>query len=187
MKYRGHLGLFTFLFVFTCLFSNCKKGDAGPAGDRGPTGPQGPKGDTGTANVIYSAWLDVVFLPDTILTGTVVDTIGYYADVTAAKLTSAILSSGEMKIYMNSGTAATPDVFALPYFDTYTGIHVTPEFMLQRIHLYSNVNVSTTTISGSKRLQYRYILIPGSVNGRMAHSIDWKDYNKVRDYLQIKD
>ncbi len=48
------------LFLFSLLFfiSCNKEGTIGPKGDTGDTGPAGPKGDTGTANVIYSGWMD---------------------------------------------------------------------------------------------------------------------------------
>ncbi|MDQ6845768.1 MAG: collagen-like protein, partial [Bacteroidota bacterium] len=119
------------LFLITIVFANCKKGDTGPAGPAGangangatgPTGPQGPKGDTGTANVIYSPWLDVAFLADTVHNGTIIDTLGYYAHIAAAKLDTNILARGEMKVYLNLGSAATPHVVPLPYFDIYTNV-----------------------------------------------------------------
>jgi hypothetical protein len=190
MKLDSCLRPLAYLLVISLLFANCKKGDVGPAGPTGPAGPsgsQGLKGDTGTANVIYSGWLDVAYQPDTIHIGTAIDTIGFYGNITATKLTNAILSGGELKVYMNAGTSANPDVFILPYLDPYSGIHVTPEFFVQRIYLYSNANVSTVTQNALKYLQYRYILIPGGVNARMAHPVDWSDYNKVKIYLGLKD
>ncbi len=50
--------------VIAIMASCSKEGDVGPQGPQGPTGAnganglQGPKGDTGTANVIYSNWID---------------------------------------------------------------------------------------------------------------------------------
>src|SRR5829696_3128642 len=89
---------FLVLTVVTLLSTGCsKEGPAGPAGAQGPqgqAGPQGPKGDTGTANVIYSNWLDVKFDADTVHNGNVVDTVGFSADINAPKLTNAILSGG---------------------------------------------------------------------------------------------
>jgi len=190
MKAKPFLTVFSSLLLITLIFTQCKKGDtgpAGPAGATGPAGPAGPKGDTGTTNVIYSAWLDVLYAADTVHNGALIDTVGYYANITATKLTSAILSGGEMKVYMNLGTSTTPDVAPLPYFDVYTNISVTPEFLLQKIFLYSDVNASTVTVSGQKYLQYRYILIPGNQGARMAKSIDWNDYNKVKAFLGLKD
>jgi hypothetical protein len=188
MKTKTCLTLFTSLLLIALVFTQCKKGDVGPAGATGPAGPQGPKGDTGTANVIYSAWLDVAFTADTVHNGSVIDTIGYFANITANKLTSAILSGGEMKVYLNLGTAANPDVVPLPFFDVYSGISVTPDFLPQRIFLYSNADASTVPQSGQKFLQYRYILIPGSVpSGRLLKPVDLNKYNEVKAFYGLPD
>jgi hypothetical protein len=194
MRTKPFLTVFALLLVISVIFTQCSKdgeagpaGPAGPAGATGPAGPTGPKGDTGTANVIYSAWLDVTYAPDTIHNGSIIDTVGFYANITATKLTSAIINSGEMKVYMNFGTTASPDVVPLPYFDVYSLISITPDFLVQRIFLYSNANASTVTQGGQKYLQYRYILIPGTVSGRLSKPIDWNDYNKVKAYLGLTD
>ena len=194
MKARPFLTVFSLLAATALIFTQCKKGDAGPAGPAGPagsagaTGPQGPKGDTGTANVIYSAWLDVTYVVDTVHNGNVIDTLGYHADITANKLTSSIIDRGEIKVYMNWGTTANPDVAPLPILDVFfTGLIINPEFLVQKITLFANLNASTFTQSGQKFLQYRYILIPGSVAGRYAKPIDWNDYNKVKAYLGLTD
>ncbi|MCW3110497.1 MAG: hypothetical protein JWQ09_5003 [Segetibacter sp.] len=193
MRPKPDLKLLAVLLAISLLFTHCKKGDTGPTGPAGNTGatgaagPQGPKGDTGTANVIYSGWLDVSYKPDTLHIGTAIDTIGYYSDIPAAKLSSAIISGGEMKVYINIGTAISPDVFPLPYFNVYSGLNIGPEYFLQRIHLYSNANASTYSQNGSKLLQYRYVLIPGNIGGRVAQTIDWNDYKKVKVYLGLKD
>ena len=194
MKTKTFLTLFISLLVITLISTHCKKGDTGPAGATGPAGPAGPqgppgaKGDTGTANVIYSAWLDVGYTADTVHNGAIIDTIGYYANITASKLTNTILTSGEMKVYLNLGTTATPDVVPLPYFDVYSGISVTVDFLPQRIFLYSNVNAGTITQGGQKFLQYRYILIPGSVSsGRLLHAVDLNNYNEVKAFYGLKD
>lgn len=187
MKRYAYINLLLSVLTISLLFAYCKKGDTGPAGPAGPNGAQGPKGDSATATIIYSPWLDVAYAPDTIRTGTVVDTIGYEGSIPAAKLTNAIISGGEMKVYMNIRTSASPDVFILPYSNAYSGIHVTPEFFVQRIDLYSNANVSTVTQAGLKYLQYRYILVPGTVNARRMEVVDWNDYNKVKEYFGLKD
>src|SRR4051812_27098988 len=191
------VGLLLILVSFT--LTQCKKGDPGPAGPAGPAGsngapgapgsagPQGPKGDTGTANVIYSTWLDVTFDADTSHTGTTIDTLGFYASISAAKLDSAILSGGEIKVYVNAGTSSNPDVFPLPYLSIYSGLNITAEFVKNEIFLYANFDASTVTQNGSKFLQYRYILIPGGVNGRVAKAINWNNYNEVKTYLGLKD
>ena len=185
------------LLAVILFFSYCGKdgatgpaGPAGPAGSAGPAGgagAQGPKGDTGTANVIYSAWLDVAFQPDTIkdAAGNVIDTIGFFVNIAAPKLTNAILNSGEIKVYINVNTAAVPVVFPLPYYDVYTNININPTYLLQQIQLYSNADISTITVGGVKRQQYRYILIPGAVPGQKAPKVNWNNYNEVEEYLGL--
>src|SRR5688572_13718665 len=100
MKAKSSLTLLASLVVITFIFTQCQKGDTGPAGPAGPAGAAGaagpagatgPKGDTGTANVIYSPWLDVVYEADTIHNGAVIDTLWWLAQITAAKLTQTIL------------------------------------------------------------------------------------------------
>jgi len=172
------------LFAIALLFVHCSKdGDAGPQGPAGPAGPagtgiQGPKGDTGTANVIYSPWIDTTtWKPDTVMIGSViVDTLGYFANIKAPKLTNSILNTGEMKVYINIGTAASPVVLPLPYTDGF--LFVDPAFFLTTVQLYSNFKLTG--------LPVRYILIPGSVPGRMA-TVDWNNYAEVKKYLGLKD
>ena len=193
MKAKSSLTLLASLVLITFIFTQCQKGDVGPAGPAGPTGPAGatgstgPKGDTGTANVIYSPWLDVAYTAETDPnTG---DTLDFIAHITASKLTQAILDKGEMKVYMNWGSQTTPDVAPLPILDAFfTGVIINPEFLVQKIDLYSNANFSTITSSGQKYLQYRYILIPGSVAGRLSKPpVDWNNYNAVKAYLGLTD
>jgi len=195
MKAKSSLTLLASLVLITFIFTQCQKGDVGPAGPAGPTGPAGaagtpgstgPKGDTGTANVIYSPWLDVTYTAETDPnTG---DTLDFVAHITANKLTQAILDKGEMKVYMNWGTQTNADVAPLPILDPFfTGVVINPEFLVQKIDLYSNFNASTITNAGQKYLQYRYILIPGSVAGRLAQPVDWNNYSKVQAYLGLTD
>ena len=188
------------LLAIAVIISSCSKtGPAGPAGATGATGPQGPGGSNGpagpagTANVIYSQWLTVPFLPDTVHNGAAIDTLGFYTDITATKLDSTILATGEIKVYLNLGSASNPFVVPLPYIDVYSGVSITPTFSVQDIFLYSNADASTVTQGGVTYLQYRYILIPGGttampvgVNG-IKKTINWNDYNEVKAYLGLKD
>jgi hypothetical protein len=190
--------LITLFFVaaFTLIIASCsKEGPTGPAGAAGATGPAGvagaagatgAKGDTGVANVIYSAWLDAVYLPDTVHNGTLIDTIGFYMDAkNITKLTSIILNTGEMKVFINSNTPTTPIIWTLPYWDPYTSLSIIPTFGLNEIFIYADADLSTRTSAGVKTYQWRYILIPG---GKVARSaIDWNNYAEVKKYLNLKD
>ncbi|MEO5685399.1 MAG: hypothetical protein ABIQ88_22320 [Chitinophagaceae bacterium] len=186
MKQVNSLMAVCFVFACTLVIASCsKEGPAGPAGAAGATGPAGatgaagPKGDTGVANVIYSDWLDVAYTGASSTPG---DTL-WTGIINAAKLDLNILNKGEMKVYINFGSSATPDVAPIPYFDGGTIINV--EFTLQKIYLFSTDNAGTVTQAGVKRLQYRYILIPGAKGARSA--IDWNNYAAVKQYLNLKD
>src|SRR4030095_14682589 len=102
-------------------------GPAGTAGAPGGAGPAGPTGPAGTANVIYSAWLDAAYGR-----GTAPDTT-FYAEIAAAKLDNNILNNGEMKVYMNWGSTADPDVTPLPYTDILNGFYINVDFFTQPI------------------------------------------------------
>jgi hypothetical protein len=187
------------LLAVSLMYVACSKegptgpqGEPGPAGANGgagPAGPQGEKGDTGTANVIYSDWLDVVFEADTFRNAGVLDTLGYFAGIDAPKLDQTILTTGEMKVYVNLGTAAAPNVVPLPYYDVYSNVNNNVNFLAGTIALYSNLDPSTfiDSDSGDKIQQYRYILIPGGTNARKAKNINWNNYKEVKAYLKLKD
>lgn len=191
MKKLMFQSLGAILFVIAIGFSSCsKEGPAGPQGTQGPAGPTGAtgaQGTEGTANVIYSEWLDVSFEADTVHRGAVIDTIGFYSTIDAPKLTSDILTSGEMKVYINLGTSNDPYIYTLPYFSPYTSVTIEPSFYLGSIDLYSNLDLTTAQVTGGKVYQFRYILIPGGTSARKSAVTDWNDYNAVKKYLNLKD
>jgi hypothetical protein len=164
------------VLLVSLLFTACK----GKDGTNGTNGTNGANGAPGTANVMYSAWLDVTFALNT------TDSL-YYATITAPKLVDSILQKGTVMTYVNAGTAAAPVIFPLPYTDLVSFLFIDVAYTPGKINLSSDGNISTTTSSGSKVQQYRYVIIPGGVaTGRMA-TVDWKNYAAVKEYLGIKD
>lgn len=153
-------------------------GANGAAGAQGPAGPAGAPGAPGTANVIYSNWMATpAWLPDTVMQGSVVvDTAGWFVNVPAPKLDTAILNRGEIKTYINLGNTTTPFVYALPV--DLDGVKINPLYAKGVIQLYSNVQIRTG-------LPVRYILIPGGAPARLA--INWHNYQEVKAYLKLKD
>jgi len=68
MSFKFYFGL---VMALSLAVASCSKegpegpqGPQGPQGQQGQQGAQGPKGDEGTANVMYSGWLDVVYEAD---------------------------------------------------------------------------------------------------------------------------
>ena len=181
MKKAINIFLYTVCVTTMFFLVSCSKGDdgaQGPPGPAGPAGPAGSPGPAGTANVIYSDWLDALdFLPITDTNGTIVDTIGYFVDIPATKLTIDILNKGEIKVYVNANTPADPFVYPIPYNDGL--IFIDASFTVGTITLTSNADLSD--------IPFRYILIPGGEAARNPHSIDWNDYKQVQKYLGLKD
>ncbi len=177
------------IVLFAAIFViSCKKGDTGPAGPAGPAGAAGaagaagPKGDSTTANVTYSAWTDVTFtqavdpVADTAITGL------YFGYIVAPKLTADVISKGQITTYINLGSAASPDIFTLPYTDIiFQGVSIVPDYVVDTIYLTANVDASTTTSGGVKGLQFRYVIIPGT----KPASVNTKDYNSVKNYFKL--
>ena len=153
-------------------------GASGPAGPQGPGGPAGPNGQPGTANVIYSDWIDTTtWVADTVHNGATVDTLGFFADLAVPALDTNILNHGEIKVYINLSTDPTfPIVFALPFNNGSTFIDQV--FAPNVIELSSNN-------PGLQGLPVRYILIPGGTHARTA-KINWNNYNEVKAYLGLK-
>jgi hypothetical protein len=160
----------SFTMLLSTMNSSCKKGD------------DGAKGDTGTANVIYSPWLDVTFTGGS-------DTTFWEAAISAPKLTKAILDSGMVKVYVNLGSSTAPLIFPLPLSDVYAALGIAQlgvYFQLNSIGMYSDANLTTQITGGSHVPQFRYIIIPGGVpSGRSA--VNWNDYNAVKRLYNISD
>lgn len=179
------LVLLSGFFLVMLMMSCSKEGPAGPTGATGPAGPAGPKGDAGA--VIYSAWLDVSFKADTVHTaGGGIDTLGYYATIDAPKLTAALLSSADVKVYINSKDASDPVIHPLPY-NAASGLYIQITAYAQKIDLYSNANVGTLIANGKKYQQYRYMIVPGNAQARAVAPVNWSDYAAAKAYLGLKD
>jgi len=162
-------------------------GKDGADGAVGPAGPPGPKGDEGSNGVIYSAWLDVRFEPDTVhLAGGGIDTVGYYAVIDVPKLTPALLGTADVKAYINANDASDPTIYPLPYNGS-SGLYIQFMAYTQKIELYSNDDLSTYFNNGKKYQQYRYMIVPGNAQARSAATVNWSDYAAVKAHLGLKD
>jgi hypothetical protein len=178
--------LFYYMLAVSLTITACKKGDPGPAGDKGDKGDtgekgsQGTKGDPGSANVLYSDWLDLGFQLD--------QPSGiFFTQIQEPKLTDNFLSTGEVKVYINLGTPADKVISVLPYRSG--NAQITPFLVEGIIELDANVNASTATdpTTGDKFRQYRYVLIPGGAHVRAEKKINWDNYEEVKAYLGLKD
>lgn len=161
------------LFV-SVLGTGCAKD--GEDGLDGTNGADGAPGQAGTANVIYSTWVTATNLGDSTVDGTLVKK----AYIAAPKLTSDLLTSGDVKVYLTFGAGT----FVLPYTSNAGGkpntISYVPMVGKILITRFTHDNSASANLPGS--LQYRYVLIPGGTTAR-AVPIDWNDYAAVAAYL----
>lgn len=168
---------------FVLLMVSCSK--EGPAGADGAPGPKGDPG-TGSSSVIYSDWLDVPFKADTIHTASGrIDTIGYYADIEAPKLTLELLGTADVKVYINTSDVTDPRIISLPYFGG-NGGYIEVTSTAKTISIYSNMDVSTYFSQGRKYYQFRYMIVPGNTKADAA-VVNWADYAEAKAYLKLED
>ncbi|PCE66426.1 collagen-like protein [Sediminicola luteus] len=159
---------FSLIFLINCSPEDGEMGPPGPQGEQGPVGPagvdgqdgadgadgaDGTDGETGTANVIYSDWLDspIVDNDNNIMAPTA---NGSY-DVPS--LDAAIVEEGVVLVY--GRTTTNNFVFALPFIGS-SGVSY--YFRYEE----NDLNIRLAKIDGSNIGtplfdQYRYILIPG--------------------------
>jgi hypothetical protein len=135
--------LFAGLFAFAML--GCSKGSTGPAGPPGPKGPD---------SVIHSGWIQLnmsAFLDNAN------DTF-YYEAIHAPAITQAVLDSGLILTYLDvpdQQTGAENLVNAAVYIQEY--------YALDSIFLYSFAGGGNTAGINYTGLNYRYVVIPGSI------------------------
>ncbi|OQP51853.1 hypothetical protein A4H97_27000 [Niastella yeongjuensis] len=152
------------LFLSTTNVS-CKKGDTGP------------KGDTGVANAIYSPWIDVQFTDGALVRPG--DTVAV-ATIPAPQITKDVLDKGLVKVYANFGTAADPNIVAIPYLEPTGYFWVNANFEVGNINLSSSWDADFSA-------PYRYIIITGTVPTNGRQNVNWNDYNEVKKLYNIKD
>ena len=196
--------LATIIVAFFAGLQSCSKagegtvGPAGPAGATGPAGPAGPAGGNGapgaagTANVIYGGWVKMD-LPGYWYKGTAANsTTNSWGGNFAAPISQDILDKGAVMVYARYA-GNTSKVFLLPTSVNITGnaALVTTEIFIQlnRVYienLWTFFPAPATYIPSLYLSEFRYIIIPGAVNGRKAN-IDYADYNAVKAAYNLPD
>ncbi|MFD2604519.1 collagen-like protein [Euzebyella marina] len=180
-------------------------GPQGPQGEQGPTGPQGDagadgaqgeqgvegeqgeQGDPGTANVIYSDWIESPIVDN----DNNIEAPTANGSLNVAGLSQDIVEMGNVLVF--GKIESNGNVYALPYMGN-QGVSYYYYFNIEEI------NIRLTTTDGSNIgtplfTTYRYVLIPGGVeasNGiggvsSKAGSQDFSkmSYEEVVDYFNI--
>lgn len=175
------------LLLTNCQPTNGEKGDPGPQGEQGIQGPKGdpgPQGAVGTANVIYSNWIDMSNPSKWRRNNP------SYWEATLVSTTSisqSIINSGVVLVYMKS--SISPRVMLTPftalgnYFTIYSNVFVGSISLWQQFPA-SNSPVNLDLQGWNS---YRYVIIPGSVPGGRKISIDYSNYEEVKKAFNLPD
>ena len=139
------------------------------------------KGPAGTANVQYSGWNYASNIRDTTVDGSSL----VIADLSAPAITQAILDNASIQMYLDFGAG----VFPMPYTSNAGGKESTISYlpMPGRILISRFTADNSASISLSTLIQYRYVIIPGSVNIGLNNHVNLKDYEAVRKFYRIPD
>lgn len=150
-------------------------GPQGPTGPVGPTGPTGPQGSAGVTNATYSAWVTV----GTGWTATGADFYGakLLYDRSAPGVTSNIINQGIVLAYIRNIPGTGVQIAPLP-FRLQTGVDALAhqfDFSLPAaggtIRFFYKFNGLPVNAWGPESIAFaetRYILIPGTVAGRIV-------------------
>ncbi len=177
------------IILLMVLASSCSKED-GTEGPQGPQGTQGPQGDPGTANVMYSEWLD----QDWNFTNSANFKTMLVNDT---NITNSFLENGGIVLGFFRFQENVP--YQLPYQNfasnnvrTCYPVHFTSEGNVRfSIQSTDGTALTDNEVNGSGsgiNAQYKYVLIPGGIALKAARSsLKWEDlsYKEVCDQLGI--
>jgi len=148
------------------------QGTQGEQGSQGDQGEQGEQGETGTANVIYSEWIDSGFPLDITSSS---DTF----EIPAPQITEEISNSGVVLVYAQ--------------FRTFINVLGIPAVVANRSYYFNfipgTLNITVASLDGSNVGatsfgSYRYVIIPGGVAASKSDATT--DYTKM-SYEEIVD
>ncbi len=161
-------------------------GPAGPQGEQGEQGAQGEQGEPGTANVIYSEWVD------TELGNSIVSTSASF-DIEAPEIGPDMLNFGTILVYgrrielPGDGNIVypLPIVFGAARQQSYYFRAQSDEIIITVVANEEGESVG----DGSFLEQYRYVLIPGGVStsGKLVSDMDLSkmSYEEVIELFNI--
>ena len=204
---------FSLLFVVSLLLACSKDGEdgaigpQGPQGEQGPAGPagaagedgaqgaqgeQGEQGEPGTANVIYSEWVDTAL-------GNAIAGSSQSFTINAPEIDANILNFGTVLVFgrrleILPGPVVNITVYALPI--VFGAARQQSYFFVvnnsNQIMITVQANEEGESVGDGTFLeQYRYVIIPGGVasSGKSFSTADYKNmsYEEVQELFDLQD
>ena len=139
------------------------------------------KGPAGSSEILYSGWTYAKAFSDTTVDNSALK-VGY---ITAKTLTTSILNSGTVLVYLTYGGS----VFPLPYNSFAGGKNNTINYMplFNRIVITRFTADNSRSVALSTLLQYRYVIIPSGKLVSNMPKIDLNNYELVKKTFNIPD
>lgn len=177
------ISLFFALANIACEGPEGTTGPQGPQGEQGPEGPQGSQGETGTANVIYSDWMNIAwnFTDDATFKQMYIEEPRVVED--------DFLAEGTLLMYLKLETSEGSITVPLPFtsgtdYLTFLAADV-PGENVEGIVVRLEATDNTTPVQTDwNNYQVRYIMIPGGVPAKMGENF-LKDYSAVKEYYGL--
>lgn len=174
------------LFTMSCTGPEGSVGPAGPQGEQGPAGPQGQQGEEGTANVIYSDWININW-------NSLNEATSKRMLIDEPRVQGDFMDQGTILMYLKQEVSGNRVIVTLPYtigtdfversIISY-GIVDAPDLDLIGIYVTNEEVDDSTPLSDLAGFQIRYILIPGGVPAKMREAF-LNDYQAVKQYYGL--
>lgn len=184
----------TILLSLCLAFASCKQsegptgpqGEPGPQGQQGPQGEQGPPGEDGedgTANVIYSDWMDIDW---NVSDGPNIKTML----ISEPLITEEFTDMGTILMYARSKTTEVNIAIPLPFLQGNDYLYF---YALNGHETFNDGIVFNAEsvdyaipVDAFEDTEIRYILIPDGVPAKMPAGF-FEDYIAVKEYYGIAD
>lgn len=148
----------------------------------------------GTANVLYSSWIDIEWDSES--------AYGATMELPDSRITDEFMNTGIVKMYLKAKISSSILVYPLPYiesehelgfsFGDFNSQNVNFRGILLRLAALDNQQIDQSTIDAFAEPQVRYVLIPGgtslSTKAKTGYTpIDLDNYEQVKRYFGIRD
>ncbi|RZK68807.1 MAG: hypothetical protein EOO92_22750, partial [Pedobacter sp.] len=135
----------------------------------------------GSSDILYSGWTYAKAFSDTTIDNSALR-VGY---ITAKALTTSVLNSGTVLVYLSYGGG----VFPMPYNSFAGGKNNTINYMplFNRIVITRFTADNSRSVALSTLLQYRYVIIPSGKLVSNMPKIDMDNYELVKKTFNIPD
>ncbi|WP_109301561.1 hypothetical protein [Aquimarina sp. AU474] len=168
------------ILILSILITSCE-GEDGEIGPEGLQGEQGLPGETGTANVIYSEWIDTEF-------GDNITNINVAFEFDAPEINTNILNSGTILVYGRTfDTTNGVRVYQLPLTVGVGSSRLSYLFIVSTGKIEIRINSSEVIGNNDFIQQYRYVIIPGGESATSSVNHSKMSYQEIANKFTIKD